>query len=224
MQALHADLLWTDYSPLKLAGLPVGRRACVARNAAGRLVVFSPLRGSPRNIAALRELGDVAAFVVPSRFHDLFFPDYFEAFPSARFLGNRGVITEHPNWPLHEIAADTPELAGFGSLLLAGMPKMDEQIFLHRASRTLIVADALFNVPPPAGLLARLVGSLADIGGGVPRQSRFGRINVKDRAAFTAALREIATWDFDRIVPGHGEVVERDGARVWREAFPALAD
>lgn len=224
MQALHAGLLWTDYRPLKLAGLPVGRRACVARNAAGRLVVFSPLRGSPRNIAALRELGDVAAFVVPSRFHDLFFPDYFEAFPGARFLGNRGVIAEHPNWPLHEIAADTPELAGFGSLLLAGMPKMDEQIFLHRASRTLIVADALFNVPPPAGLLARLVGSLADIGGGVPRQSRFGRINVKDRAAFTAALREIATWDFDRIVPGHGEVVERDGARVWREAFPALAD
>lgn len=224
MKALHADQLWTDYSPLKLAGLPVGRRLSVARNAHGKLVVFSPLRGSPKNVTALRQLGDVAAFVVPSRFHDLFFPDYFAAFPTARFLGNRGVIAEHPDWPLHEITADLPELAGFDSLLLAGMPKMDEQIFLHRASRTLIVADALFNVPQPAGLLARLVGSLADIGGGAPRQSRFGRINVKDRAAFAAALRAIATWDFDRIVPGHGEVVESDGRRVWREAFRALAD
>lgn len=223
MKPLHADLLWTDYAPLKLAGLPVGRRVCVARNAHGKLVVFSPLRGSPKNIAALRGLGEVAAFVVPSRFHDLFYPDYFAAFPHARFLGNAGGRAEHPDWPLHDIARDTPELAGFDSRLLAGMPKMDEQVFLHRASRTLIVADALFNVPQPSGLLARLVGKLADIGGGAPRQSLFGRMNVKQRAPFVAALQEIAAWDFDRIVPGHGEVVERDGPRVWRAAFPVLA-
>jgi len=223
VKPLHADSLWTDYAPLKLAGLPVGRRVCVARNAHGKLVVFSPLRGSPKNIAALRELGEVAAFVVPSRFHDLFYPDYFAAFPHARVLGNAGVRAEHPDWPLHDITRETPELAGFDSRLLAGMPKMDEQIFLHRASRTLIVADALFNVPPPSGLLARLVGKLADIGGGAPRQSLFGRMNVKQRAPFVAALQEIGAWDFDRIVPGHGEVVERDGPRVWRAAFPALA-
>lgn len=219
MQSLRADLLWTDSQPLVLGGLPVGRRLAVARNAHGRLVVFSPLRATAEAVAALERLGEIAAFVVPSRFHDLFYPKYFPAFPRARFLGNRGAIAEHPDWPLAEITADLPELAGFDSLLIAGMPRVDEQVFLHRASRTLIIADALFNVPRPEGTLARFVSWAADIGGPPPRQSRFGRLNVRDRAAFAASVEAVAAWDFDRIVPGHGDVIERDGRRLWREAF-----
>lgn len=222
MQTLHADLLWTDSQPLVLAGLPVGRRVAVARAADGRLVVFSPLQGTPENIAALRALGDISALVVPSRFHDLFYPNYFRAFPDARFLGSRAILAEHPDWPLTEIRDDTPELAGFAHQMIGGMPKVDEQVFLHRASRTLLIADALFNVPAPAGLLGRLVSWAADIGGDAPRQSRFGRMNVRDRAAFAASVAAVAAWDFDRIVPGHGEVIERDGPRVWREAFRTL--
>jgi hypothetical protein len=202
-----------------LAGLPVGRRVAVARADDRRLVVFSPLRASPENVAALRALGDISAFVVPSRFHDLFYPRYFSAFPAARFLGSRSVLAEHPDWPLTEISAGTPELAGFAWRMIEGMPKVDEQVFLHRASRTLLIADALFNVPAPAGAFARFVSWAADIGGEPPRQSRFGRFHVRDRAAFAASVSAVAGWDFDRIVPGHGEVIARDGQRVWREAF-----
>lgn len=222
MQALHADLLWTDAQPLVLAGLPVGRRVAVARAADGRLVVFSPLRGTPEHIAALRTLGEISAFVVPSRFHDLFYPKYFRTFPDARFLGSGAIRDEHPDWPVTEIRDDTPELAGFAWQLIAGMPEVEEQVFLHRATRTLVIADALFNVPAPAGFLARLVSWAADIGGGPPRQSRFGRINVRNRAAFAASVEKVATWDFDRIVPGHGDVIERDGRRVWHAAFRTL--
>lgn len=222
MQSLHADLLWTESQPLVLAGLPVGRRVAAARAADGRLVVFSPLRGTPENVAALRALGEISAFVVPSRFHDLFYPQYFRAFPEARFLGSSAIRDEHPDWPITEIRDDTPELVGFTGEVIAGMPKVDEQVFLQHATRTLLIADALFNVPAPAGLFARLVSWAADIGGGAPRQSRFGRMNVRDRAAFAASVEKIATWDFDRIVPGHGDVIERDGKRVWREAFRAL--
>ena len=222
MRNLVADLLWTDEQPLALAGLSVGRRVAVARAADDRLVVFSPLRGTPENIAALRALGEVSTFVVPSRFHDRFFPDYFSAFPEARILGSEAIRSEHPDWPLAVIAPDTPELAGFTWRMIDGMPKVDEQVFLHRASRTLVVADALFNVARPSGMLARIVSAAADIGGGAPRQSRFGRLNVRNRAAFAAAIEEVASWDFDRIVPGHGDVIERDGSRIWREAFSVL--
>jgi hypothetical protein len=34
---------------------------------------------------------------------------------------------------------------------------------------------------------------------------------VKDEAAFIASMRTILEWDFDRIIVGHGDVVERDG-------------
>lgn len=222
MQALDADQLWTDAQPLVLAGLPVGRRAAVARAADGRLVVFSPLRGTPENITALRALGEVGTFVVPSRFHDLFYPRYFDAFPTARFFGSRGVLAEHPDWPLTEITADAAELAGFAWQMLEGMPKVQEQVFLHRATRTLVIADALFNVPRPTGLVGRFVSWAADIGGPPPRQSRLGRLHVRNRSAFAASVQAVAEWDFERIVPGHGEVIDRDARRVWREAFRAL--
>lgn len=139
MLALSPDSLWTDYEPMSVMGLPLGRRVAVARNAAGRLVVFSPLAATPRTIADLRALGEVAAFVVPSRFHDRHYDGYFAAFPRARFLASPIVVADHPGWPLQPIGLDTPELAGFSHEIAAGMPKVQEQVFVHHASRTLLL-------------------------------------------------------------------------------------
>lgn len=33
---------------------------------------------------------------------------------------------------------------------------------------------------------------------------------------------KIANWDFDRIIPAHGEVVETGGKDVWRKAYRAF--
>ena len=36
-------------------------------------------------------------------------------------------------------------------VLVGGMPKVNETVFLHRASDTLIIADLLFNLGSPGG-------------------------------------------------------------------------
>ena len=45
---------------------------------------------------------------------------------------------------------------------------------------------------------------------------------IKDKAAFQRSLEALKKWDFDRIIVGHGEIVETDGERqltgVLREA------
>lgn len=218
MQTLVADQLWTDAQPLRVLGLPLGRRLGVARNAAGGLVVFSPLNGSPAAIRALRDLGEVQAFVVPSRYHDLFFPDYFAAFPQAAFLAGEATCRDHPAWPLTPLTAEHPALAGFRYARIEGMPRVQEHVFLHEVTRTLIVADLFFNLPIAADPLTRFWMRLADMGGR-PRPSRLWRSCIGDPSAFTASLREVLTWPFDRILPGHGECVATRGPHVLREAF-----
>lgn len=42
---------------------------------------------------------------------------------------------------------------------------------------------------------------------------------MRDHAAFAGSLRRMLDWDFDRIVPGHGQIVAREGRAVFRDAF-----
>ena len=98
---------------------------------------------------------------------------------------------------------------------------MEEHAVYHRRSRTLIVADLLFNFGPDAPLWTRLlmlgaVGRKHD-----PGMARSMRMTVKDDAALRRSLAAVEAWDFDRIIVGHGEVVDTDGKRLFREALTA---
>ncbi|MGH7337976.1 MAG: DUF4336 domain-containing protein, partial [Myxococcota bacterium] len=50
--------------------------------------------------------------------------------------------------------------------------------------------------------------------------SRLTRLLVSDRAAFRRSLEHILRWDFERIVPGHGDVLEQGGRAALRAAWP----
>jgi glyoxylase-like metal-dependent hydrolase (beta-lactamase superfamily II) len=43
---------------------------------------------------------------------------------------------------------------------------------------------------------------------------------VSDRTALQRSLERILQWDFERIIPGHGDVVERGGPAALRAAWP----
>jgi len=221
MQELVSQQLWTDYHPYRIMGLPLGRRLTVARNAAGGLIVFSPLQATPKRLHDLRALGEPVAFVLPNRMHDLFYEDYFAAFPTAVFLAGPAVIADHPGWPLRLLEAEHPALAGFRYLELAGMPQVRETVFLHEATKTLIIADALFNLPRPENWLTRQWMKLADMGGR-PRPSRLFRSLIKSPADFRASLEVIHAWDFNRILGGHGDIIVTDAQANFRAAFEGI--
>ncbi len=218
MREISADLLWTDYEALSLAGLPIGRRITVARGSAHQLVAFSPMRATDDTIKDLQRLGPIAAFVLANRVHDLYYEGYFDQFSETPFLAPAAAVADHPKWRLSTIQPGMPELRGFRYLVLAGMPRVQEHVFLHEASRTLLLTDSIFNLPKTNAWLARLMMKVADMGGR-PRPSRIFRSMVRSRREFIMSLHEVLTWDFDRIIGGHGNVIERDGKKVFQEAF-----
>ena len=98
---------------------------------------------------------------------------------------------------------------------------MNEVVFLHPPSRTLLLTDLAFNLPPGARNEARLFHWLVGATG------RFGphrivRSGIRDRAAARRALEAILGWDFDRITVTHGEVLETGGKEAMRSSFAYL--
>lgn len=239
MSALNkvAENVWEVVAPLKIPGLRMDHRMTVVRLTGGELLVHSPVEYSKELRRTLEEMGSVKWFVAPSRFHDMYWPQWFGAFPRSRFVAVGGMKEDRSELPFSDVLDGG---AGFWdgevvALPVRGAPKLNEVALLHSPSRSLIVADLLFNIDVSAqNLLGRLFLKANGIYGraGI---SRIFRSHVKDKAAFEESLREIQDREFERIVPGHGanvggnEVLERAmeavgivGAREMRQRSARL--
>ena len=99
------------------------------------------------------------------------------------------------------------------------VPVRDEVLLFQRSTRTLVITDLCFNVHRADNALAKLFFR-AD---GMWR--RFGPsyairwLGVSDRAAFRRSLERVLAWDVERILPSHGEPIERGGRAALRAAW-----
>ncbi|MEW6158408.1 MAG: DUF4336 domain-containing protein [Verrucomicrobiota bacterium] len=217
-----AENLWEIERPLKAPALRIDHRMTVARLASGELWIHSPVEFSKPLAASLAALGTPAHFVAPSTFHDLHWPEWFARYPQATFYCAPGVMEEHPDLPFHDVLASAVSESWeneIPKLLVRGMPKLNEFVFFHSPSRTLIVADLLFHFSPDdQNLLGKLFLKLNGLGCR-PGCSRLFRWFIRDRNAFKTSLDQIFAWDFDRIIVGHGAIVRHGGKQALREAM-----
>ena len=104
---------------------------------------------------------------------------------------------------------------------MRGMPRLNEVVFLHRASRTLVVTDLVFNLGAEMPLLSRVLLKLNGCYNCFA-VSRLLRTTIKDRAAVRASLDHTLAWDFDRIVVSHGRNLDSGAKDALRTAFAFL--
>lgn len=223
LRQLHDDL-WVCRVLYWAMGMPLGRQIVVVRLPGGGLWIHSPVPMTPELRSQLAALGEVRHVVGPNLWHDECLREFQAEFPAALFHAAPGLAAQKRDVRFGAELSDTPHPDWAGVLeqhLVRGMPKMNEVVFFHPASRSLIVADLAFNLGPdgPAwfALLMRIYGAW----------NRFGptpleKWMMKDKAAVRASLDRILAWDFDRIIVGHGRNVETGGRRVFREAYGFL--
>lgn len=208
MNALKAvaENVWEAVAPLKLPGIRMDHRMTVVRLSSGGLLIHSPVAYSDRLAKEIQDLGKAQWFVAPSRFHDMYWPKWFAAFRRSRFVAVRGVKEDHPELPFTDLL-DAGSAFWNGELQILpvrGAPKLNEVALLHSPSRSLIVADLIFNIDAQA---QNLLGRLFLKANGVYRRpgiSRLFRSYVKDKAAFQESLHDIQQRQFDRIIIAHG--------------------
>jgi hypothetical protein len=216
--------LWVSEQPLKFMGLAVGARMTVIKLADGGLWVHSPLRLTPERRQAVEALGPVRFLVAPNKYHHLFIGEWMAAYPQARAYAAPGLPEKRKDLSFHAVLSEQApaEWAGQVELLpWRGAPMMNETVFFHRPSRTLIITDMAHNVSPDVTGYTRFFFRL--FGG-------YGRLSVslveklvnRDRPAARRTVDTILQWDFQRVIMAHGQVVESNGAQAFREAYAWL--
>jgi hypothetical protein len=219
LNQLAADL-WVADQPLSVLGIQLGTRMTVVRLGSHGLFIHAPIALTPALQRELDDIGPVQAVVAPSAMHHLHIGDYMRAYPSAQFFAAEGVAKKRPELRFHGVLGDRPEFlwgSDLDQLPIHGCPKTNEVAFYHRASRTLIVTDWLFNFTHSKSLLTRLYLRLAGAWGG-PRQSRLLRSFITDRNAAVASTDRMLGWDFDRVIVCHGDIIPTGGHAALREA------
>lgn len=223
LTALDGDL-WVAAQPLRFFGAQVGCRMTCVRLPSGAVAIHSPVRFVPELFAAVRDLGRVEWLIAPNAFHHLYLRDWRERFPAATTLVAPRLLEklEHLRDAV-PLSAGAP--AAWGSELemlpVAGLPKVDEHVFFHRPSATLVLTDLAFHFgrdsPPSARWLARVAGRLGELA-----PTMVERLLVRDRAALRESLRQILEWPFERVVVAHGEVLEAGGRAALARGFDWL--
>jgi hypothetical protein len=218
----HAPDLWSIEYELAWQGgaIPIPVRMTVLRLADRRLVLHSPAPLSPELRAGLDALGRVGFLVIPWA-HGMYAEAAARSYPGAQLLAAPKPPARRKSLAFHGSLADDPPAAWAGQIethLVRGF-RLNEVVLFHRPSRTLVITDLCFHVQRSSSRAARLFfranGMWQRFG-----PSRLIRLLVpSNRAELRRSIEQILAWDFERVVPGHGDVLERGGPAALRAAW-----
>jgi hypothetical protein len=165
-------------------------------------------------------MGNVTDIVAPSLMHHLGIKNAVAALPQAKLWGVLGLeqkrkditwshFLDTENWPYNN------ELV---AIHLAGMPKINEFAFFHKATKTLFVTDLCFNILDDSGfggwLIYNIFGTYKRLA-----VNKFFLKGVSDKEAFKKSLTYLFSYEFDDIVVCHGAVVKGAGRAKLRAAL-----
>lgn len=223
MLAPIGDGLWSTTRPLRFFGVETGTRMTIVRLGNGGLFVHSPVALDARLRTEVDALGPVAALVAPSLFHHLYVADWRAAYPDALRCCCPGLDRKRPDLAWHRVLGDAPEpewQADLDQVFFGARSLENEVVFFHRATRTIVLADAVFNLGTHPSAFTRFVAGL--LGNRDAGATWLERLLIRDRAAARAQVDRMLAWNAERIVLAHGDIVTRGATDVIRRAYAWL--
>ncbi|MCB9646776.1 MAG: hypothetical protein H6730_09315 [Deltaproteobacteria bacterium] len=169
--------------------------------------------------ASLDALGPVRWLVVPNCFHHLATPAFAARYPEARVVGPSSALGHNPELHLHETLEGGPEMPGIDQRHLAGVPFLDETVFFHRPTGTLIAADLVLSAGPSDHFTWRTAARLTGC---------YGRVAVppdvrkKTKASKLAAdaIDALLALPVQRLLVAHADPIEDRPPAGHRRSSP----
>jgi len=177
----------------------------------------------------------VKFIVGPDQGHHLYLGEFRKAYPDAKLIAVEEAIQKHQGEDIKfdgSWGKDAPDTKyGFEDdikwcFFPGSMTK--EVAFFHKNSKSLVEADLLFNLPPREQysksnkLTFSLLIKSFNPWSYVHKQAVWSAGSNKE--AMKRDVKTVAGWDFERIIPCHGDVIEKDGNKAWREAYKWYLD
>ena len=221
--------LWVAEQPLKYFGLEVGTRMTVIRFNPNKLMVISPIHVGETIVHQLNQLGEVAYIVAPNLYHHLFVARFKQIYSDAELCATSGLKQKIPDLPIDKIfnsegafqgldGIETVEVIGFNTLDMAGYSPLNEWVFFHVESKTLIITDLAYyfdeSSSPVMQLAAKLFGGYQQL-----RPSFMEKIATRDKVQVKQSIQKILAWDFERVIMAHGSILEQNAKQQFKQGY-----
>ncbi len=217
-----SDGVWIAEAPLRFFGIPCGTRMTVIRLADGSLFLHSPIHISSKLRSELERLGSVKHIVSPNKLHHLYLGAAVAMYPDAKLYVPPGLIKKCPEFAHAASLTDEVPLESWAGVLeqivVRGSSIMEEVVFFHHRSRTLIVADVCENFGRHSPLLTQIVAWIARMHGR-PRMPPDWQLSFRDHEALRASFARLLSWDFDRVILAHGALLTAQAKAIFQREY-----
>ncbi|KAF2248411.1 hypothetical protein BU26DRAFT_520092 [Trematosphaeria pertusa] len=220
--------------------IKIGGRGTVVRMQNGSLAVFSPVALTDDVKRKVSEMGEVKYITALDAEHHIFLGPWHAAYPNAKVLGPEGLPEKrakqkNEDVPFSYIFSQSKPLTSIDADFDAEFEyefvyahQNKELVFNHKSTKTLIQADLIFNYPPTeqfsktgvsatSGILTKIFGALTNTRGNGQKRLIWWGISSGDRMGYAKSVERIDKWDFERIIPCHGDVVETGGKGIFQK-------
>ncbi|KAF8121909.1 hypothetical protein EV363DRAFT_1315920 [Boletus edulis] len=225
--------VWTFSRPFARYGVfPIGGRSTAVRLRDGGVWVLASTLLDYETKTKINELGPVKYIINPDIVHHLYLLEFKMAYPNAKVIGVEDTVKRmnEKSFPFDGLWGRDPPNTQYGfeqdikHCYFSGV-RNKEVAFLHVPSRSLIQADLLFNLPATE----QYSRSSKWIPRATLKPDSWAHQKViqgvaTDVEAVKRDAKTVASWDFDRIIPCHGDVIERGGNKAWRSAYQFFID
>ncbi|MED7819833.1 MULTISPECIES: DUF4336 domain-containing protein [unclassified Francisella] len=223
-----SDNLWIcDGEAVPFYTLAYTTRMTVIRLANNDLFIHSPIKADSELISQVSELGNVKFLISPNKIHHLFLQDWAKIFPDAKIYASPGLRDKRKDIDFTTDLKDSPESEWqdeIDQLIFNGSRVMQEVVFFHKPSKTLILTDLIENFDENyftgfKGLIAKLSGIVAP-NGKTPIDWRMSFFFGKKQAR--ECFARMLAWQPERIIVAHGKNIEINAVDFLKKSFKWL--
>jgi hypothetical protein len=217
LHCIVANTLWHATQPLKFGPLSLTTRMTVVRLHDGSLWVHSPIAPTPALQAELAALGPVRFVVAPNKSHHLFFLPFLQAHPAAQGYVAVGLDAKRPDLRgFPQVPCDPPWGAELQGFFIEGLPVLNETVWFHHDTGTLVVTDLLFCFSPANRGLTALAATLLGVNGKLG-MSRTMKLATRDKGTLARSVAPLLVLPVQRVVAAHDQVIDvRPGEQLAR--------
>lgn len=229
MQKLNESLWVFEGSNVSFFTMPFSTRMVVVQLADGKLWVHSPIKLTDALLQEIQQLGEVGYLIAPNHLHHLFIDQWQKAFPDALTYGTEEVAKKRSDLKFDGVldssqTENLPWHKELDQLLFTGSRAMEECVFFHKASNTLIVTDLVENFRPDffkpwQRVIAKGVGILHP-NGKMPIDWRLSFLFSKAEAR--QHIQTILSWKPETLIMAHGVIVEENASEFLKRSFAWL--
>jgi Domain of unknown function (DUF4336) len=203
------------YRPPMQPRYPYTHRAVVIRLKNDSLFILSPIQLTPDIRADIDRLGAVRYLVSPNHLHHLYLGDWSQAYSDAKLYASPRLASKRKDLTFYKtLSTDTPEPEWAGQIdqciFGSGNGWIDELVFFHRASRTVIFTDLVMDFNPIIfSPLSRVTTRWNQMYQHTPRGVQFG--HIFDRAFLRNSFKTVQNWEAERAIVAHSPWLCVDG-------------